>query len=107
MITHDLIIKALQTVIEVGMAVLVPIVIKYVLSKISENNLVRYMALAEMAVKMVQQTMDGVDNDTKKKAAMDKISQLTKGALSADEIEHLLEYAVYEMKNQYAKELNK
>lgn len=105
--THELIIKGLQALIEVGIAVLVPIVIKYVLTKISRDNLIRYITLAEMVVKTVQQTMGDADNEDKKSTAVDKLSKLTHGSLNSQEIEHLLEAAVFEVKKLYKAEIIK
>lgn len=105
--SHELILKGLQALIEVGIAILVPIVIRYVLTKISKDNLIRYITLAEMVVKAVQQTMGDVDNEQKKATAFNKLLELTHGTLSSQEVEHLLEAAVFEVKKQYKAEVVK
>lgn len=97
---HQLLLQTLQTLIEVGIAALVPIVIKWVFTKISLDQLVKYKALAQIAVAAVQQTMATADVLAKKDAAVQKLSQLTNGTLKPEEIDHLIEDAVFTLKQQ-------
>jgi len=97
---HALVLQLLQALIELGIAVLVPMVIKWVFTKISLGNLVKYKSLAQFAVAAVEQTMKEAHMGEKKAAAEKKLSDLTKGALRPEEIDHLVEDAVFTLKQQ-------
>jgi len=96
-ILHDIVLKTLQYTIEAAIAILVPIVIRYVLTKTSRENLAKYVTIAEFVVKAVEQMYGGGNGSVKKSAAATKLSEMTKGKLSADDIYHLIEAAVFEM----------
>jgi len=98
---HTLIFTALQSLIGVAIAVLVPVLVKFILSKTSKENLNKYMSLAALSVQAVQQSMGSASAEEKKKAAEVKLSVMVKGVLSAEEIDHLLESAVFLMKQNF------
>ena len=98
---NALLMTTLQSLIGVGIAVLVPVLMKYILSKTSKENLVRYTAMANMVVLSVQQTMGSASLEERKKAAEGKLSTMTKGILNVDDIEQLIESAVFLMKQQF------
>lgn len=56
--------------------------------------------MAKIAVAAVEQTMTDVHTDERKAAAERRLSQLTKGALTPEEIDHLIENAVFTLKQQ-------
>lgn len=96
-IFHDIFLKSLQYLIEVAIAILVPIVIRFVLTKTNKENLLKYVTIAGTVVKAVEQIYGGGNGNSKKSAAVTKLSQMTKGKLSTDDIHHLIEAAVFEM----------
>ncbi|KNY30032.1 phage holin [Pseudobacteroides cellulosolvens] len=96
-ILHDIILKTLQYIIEATIAILVPIVIRFVLTKTNKENLSKYVTIAEFIVKAVEQIYGGGNGSAKKSAAVTKLSQMTKGKLSTDDLHHLIEAAVFEM----------
>jgi len=98
---HTLIFTALQSLIGVAIAVLVPVLVKFILSKTSKENLNKYMSLAALSVQAVQQSMGSASAEEKKKAAEVRLSAMVKGVLSAEEIDHLLESAVFLMKQNF------
>lgn len=95
--THDLILQALQYLIEAGITVLIPFVIRFLLAHTSKENLAKYTQLAETVVMSIEQTMGAGNGAAKKAAAEAKLAQLLKGALSAEDIDHLIESAVFQM----------
>lgn len=98
--THALIMQLLQTAIELGIGVLVPVLVKFVVTKMGTDKLVQAKAYTAIAVAAVQQTMATADAQTKKAAAMQKLADLTKGALKPQDIDHLVEDAVFTLKQQ-------
>lgn len=95
--------QLLLQLIEIGITFLVPIVVKFVLTKVQIDKLAQAKAYASIAVAAVEQTMSTADAQAKKDAAIKKLSELTKGALSPEEIDHLVEDAVFNLKQQIAK----
>lgn len=93
---NQLLINGLQDFIDAGIAVLVPVIIHYVLTKVSKAKLEKNAALALSIVKSLQ-AVCGTNIDIQK-IASEKFSTLTKGKLSADAISHLIGSAMYEIK---------
>lgn len=100
----NIIVQVLDYVISVGIAALVPIVIRYILTKTHKENLLKYASMAEIVVKALEQTM-GVDSVAKKTAAVSKLASMTNGKVSSDDINHLIESAVYNLKVDVKREL--
>jgi phage holin, LL-H family len=98
--THALIFQLIQTVIELGIGLLVPFAVKFLMTKIQINKLIQNQAYAAIVVKAVQQTMDTTDAQTKKEEAVKRLSTLTKGTLSPEEIDSLIHDAVFTLKKQ-------
>ena len=98
--THALLLQLLQTVLELGIGILVPVAFKFLMTKINMNKLVQNKAYASIAVQAVQQTMASSDAEAKKTDAERRLSALSKGALSPDEIDSLLHDAVFTLKQQ-------
>jgi len=96
-ILNDIILNILQYIIQAAIAILVPIVIRFVLTKTSRENLEKYVTIAEFVVKAVEQMYGGGNGSVKKSAAAAKLSEMTNGKLSTDDIYHLIEAAVFEM----------
>lgn len=69
-------------------------------TKTKTDQLIQLKALAQIAVVAVEQTMADAHMDEKKAAAVQKLSDLTKGALKPDEIDHLIEDAVFTLKTR-------
>jgi len=96
-IFNDIMLKILLCIIEAAIAILVPIVIRFVLTKTSRENLEKYVKISEFVVKAVEQMYGGGNGSVKKSAAAAKLSEMTNGKLSTDDIYHLIEAAVFEM----------
>lgn len=93
---QQLLLNGFQDFINAGIAVLVPIVIQYILTKVSKTKLEKNAALALSIVKSLQ-TIGVLDVDIQNLAS-EKLSALTKGKLKADDINHLIGSAMYEIK---------
>lgn len=98
--THALLMQLLQTLIELGIGVLVPVCVKFVMTKMKTDQLVQSKAYAAIAVAAVEQTMGTADAQAKKAAAIQKLADLTKGALKPNDIDHLIEDAVFTLNKQ-------
>ncbi len=98
--TNTLLVQVLQYVIELGIGVLVPVLVKFVMSKIGTEQLLQAKSYAAVAVAAVEQTMSSADGQAKKTAAVKKLSDLTKGALKPEDIDHLIEDAVFTLSKQ-------
>ena len=105
--THAYIVQILQAVIGPAIVTLGPLAGKFLLSKTSAQNLARFGALAKMVVTAVEQTMPDAANEIKKATAASKLAAVTKGVLSEDDVSHLIESAVYDMKQEASSVLAK
>lgn len=92
---QQLLLNGFQDFINAGIAVLVPIVIQYILTKVSKTKLEKNAALALSIVKSLQ-TIGVLDIDIHKLAS-EKLAALTKGKLKAEDINHLIGSAMYEI----------
>lgn len=98
---NALLFTGLQSLIGAAIAVLVPMLVKFLLSKTTKEDLNKYVQLANIAVLAVQQTIPDANAEDKKQAAVNKLSALTKGALTPDQVDHLIESSVFLMKQQF------
>lgn len=101
---QQLLLNGFQDFINAGIAVLVPIVIQYILTKVSKTKLEKNAALALSIVKSLQAI--GVLDVDIQNLASEKLSSLTKGKLKADDINHLIGSAMYEIKKDGITALN-
>lgn len=101
---QQLLINGLQDFIDAGIAVLVPVIIHYVLTKVSKAKLEKNAALAVSIVKSLQ-TIGVLDVDIQKLAS-ENLAALTKGKLRAEDISHLIGSAMYEIKKDGVNALN-
>lgn len=93
--------NTIQSLLSLGVTALIPFLVKFVLSKTSKENLGKYTQMATIAVLAVEQTMGGAPVEVKKMAAEARLSTVLKGALTPEEIDHLLESSVFLMKQNY------
>lgn len=98
---NALLMNTIQSLLSLGITALIPFLVKFVLSKTSKENLVKYTQMATIAVLAVEQTMGGAPVEVKKMAAETRLSSMLKGAINPDQIDHLLESSVFLMKQNY------
>ena len=72
--------------------------IKYINIKIGNDNLKKYLSLAESLVKAIEQTYPNLSGLDKKELAMRKLLELTYGKITPAQADILIESAVYELK---------
>lgn len=100
---HDLLLQGIQYLMEAGIATLVPFVINLLIHKIGLAKFQRDQLVAALIVKSIQETM-GPGNGADKKAVVEQVlSNKLKGALTPADINHLIQSAVYDMKQDAAK----
>lgn len=73
-------------------------VINYIKNKVGNEKLQQYYFLIKTVVMSIEQVYGDLDGEDKKALAIAKIKELVNGALTDDEIDRLIEAAVYEVK---------
>lgn len=72
--------------------------ISYLKRAIGSTKLREYYSIAKTIVMSIEQTQGTLIGEEKKKIAIDKLVKATNGKLNEEEIDRLIEAAVYEMK---------
>lgn len=72
--------------------------IKYLSGKIGSEKMQKYYTLIKTVVMSIEQTQSTLTGEQKKALAVSKIKELTNNLLSEEEIDRLVEAAVYEVK---------
>lgn len=76
---------------------------KYLYEKYRTDILQKYTGLAKKTVLAIEQTMQGADGTAKKRSAEEYLSRVIDGKLSGEDIDKLIEAAVYEMNQKIVK----
>lgn len=98
----DIIMNILLGLIQLAVLMVSGFVSKYLREKYGAEVLKKYAGLAKIAVLAIEQTMQGADGTAKKRSVEEYLSRAIGGKLSAEDIDKLIEAAVFEM-NQVIK----
>jgi len=94
---EELVIELLTILVQIVVVAVGGFVIQYIKSKIGEEKLKLYLSYAKTVVTSVEQTIGGGHGVDKKQEAVQALKNITKGKLSDEQIDRLIEAAVYEM----------
>lgn len=89
--------EVLIIIIQIVITILGGLLMNYLRTKIGIEKMNQYTEIAKTVVKATEQTLGSGNGADKKAESMQIIKHLTKNKLSDDQIERLIEAAVYEM----------
>lgn len=96
-ILQEAVTSILLIIIQLIIAILGGILMNYLRTKIGSEKMNQYAEIAKTVVKATEQTLGSGNGSDKKAESMQMIKQLTKNKLSEEQIDRLIEAAVYEM----------
>ena len=96
--TRDLIMQVLTGLIQLAILGGLGYLMRFLAAKVGETNLKKYYDIAKIAVNAIEQTMGGQSGANKKQEVIAYIQKIIGNRLSAEEIDKLIEAAVFEMK---------
>ena len=94
----ELLAELLTVLIQILILIVGGYAIQYIRAKIGEQNLKVYCSLAKTVVTAIEQTIGGGHGADKKQEAVQVLKNFTKGKLTDEQIDKIIEAAVYEMK---------
>jgi LL-H family phage holin len=93
----DIIMNILLGLVQLAVIIVSGISTKYLYGKNSSESLQKYTDIAKTAVYAIEQTMQGADGTAKKRSVEEYLSRVIGKKLSGEEIDKLIEAAVFEM----------
>lgn len=97
----DLIMQGLTALVQIIVLIVAGYVLKFLAAKVGAVNLGKYKEFAKIAVTAVEQVLGAGTGEMKKRAAEEFLSNKLGGALSVNDIDKLIEAAVFEMNIAY------
>lgn len=94
---RDLILTILTATVQLFIVLGLGYLIKFLKSKISIENLQKYYTLIKLFVESIEQIYGGGQGVIKKKAVVDMVRKTIGNKLTPEEIDKLIEAAVFEM----------
>lgn len=94
---QDTVVQILIIIIQVVVTILGGLLMNYLRTKIGSEKMSQYAEIAKTIVKATEQTLGSGNGADKKAESMQLVKQLTKNKLSEEQIDRLIEAAVYDM----------
>ncbi|WHH58366.1 phage holin [Petroclostridium sp. X23] len=94
---EELITQLLSVLIQILVLAVGTYIIQFIRAKVGEEKLNTYYSYSKMVVTAIEQIFGGGNGADKKQEAMQVLRNLTKGKLSDEQLDKLIEAAVYEM----------
>lgn len=103
---HDIIIEITTGLVKLGILALIPYVFNFLKAHTTNQKYQFYLQQAQTIVTSIEQVMASSSGSAKKAVVSSLLSSKLKGALSAAEIDHLIESAVYAMNTSIGQQTN-
>jgi LL-H family phage holin len=97
MIPQELLTEIFVLLVQVIILVLGGFIINFLRISIGKDKFNYYHSLAKTVINSIEQTFGGGNGADKKEEAIQAIKSITKGKLSNDQIERIIEASVFEM----------
>ncbi|WP_373599623.1 phage holin [Paraclostridium bifermentans] len=94
----ETVIELLLSIVSLVITIVGGYLVGYLKRAIGTTKLKEYYSIAKTIVMSIEQTQGTLIGEEKKKLAVDKLIQVTNGKLNEEEIDRLIEAAVYEIK---------
>ncbi len=91
-------IELILSVVSLVITIVGGYLVGYLKKSIGNVKLKEYYTMAKTIVMSIEQTKGSLMGEEKKKLAVDKLVQVSNGKLNGEEIDRLIEAAVYEIK---------